>query len=503
MKSFRKSFREILYSLFTLSLLFFSAQTSFSQQVNLELGSAQPDWWSAMWSLEKVDDGSDFVRIKNRWQSTSIHNEAKFLLTGNVSSTWRSAMWQLEKVSGEPGFVRIKNRKTSMYLHNENGKLEEGAIQPNWWSAMWQLEPVSGEPGYFRIKNRFKETYLHIQNQKGYPHYLSPTGIASAYFDYPKPSDGGYREFQVEFEINDVAPDHFWAFQFQFQSDNGGYLGFQSNTAGYRVQFSIWDAIGADAAPNGRADAFGHEGEGYACSLLFNWEAGRRYRLTLKRAREDASYAWWSTTVTDLSSGQESLVGTIKTPKSWGGLRNSNSTFVEYFGKQDQKLHPCSDLGYTRALVVFPVLIASNGARVRPTSQSFKTYGPCYNDASIVNLGSEYRVETNMGNAPMPIGTDIGFNPPPREFNFSVANKSIWLISFRTYTAEEGWSVWKNVDAGSTGTIRKTGLVTNYDIEYKDVTAWKEIPGTPVMSTTPRDQSFVVSGNTFSGISMD
>ncbi len=94
------------------------------QEATVDAGAVLPNWWSADWTLEKVDN-SDFYRIKNRW---------------------------------------VKDGKTTYCLHNQNGKIEAGAIQPNWWSAQWKLIPV-GDNKHYRIQNRwYPDRYLHIQN---------------------------------------------------------------------------------------------------------------------------------------------------------------------------------------------------------------------------------------------------------------------------------------------------------------------------------------------------
>lgn len=176
MKSFRKIAKNLMLGWVALAMLFVSSQSLFSQHAYLELGKIESAWYSAMWSKEAVKDAPGYVRIKNRWKSTDLHNEFGMLLVGQTTSDWWSAMWELEPVSGSPGFFRIKNRNGGTYLHNEAGKIDLGKIQPNWWSAMWQWEPVSGETQYFRIKNRNTGTYLHNQNQKAY----TPTAKSSS-----------------------------------------------------------------------------------------------------------------------------------------------------------------------------------------------------------------------------------------------------------------------------------------------------------------------------------
>ena len=92
--------------------------------------------------------------------------------------------------------------------------------------------------------------------------------------------------------------------------------------------------------------------------------------------------------------------------------------------------------------------------------------------------------------------------PQSTNYAFSVDNKSIWLISFRT-KVKGSWSSWKNVNAGSSGSISRTGSVEDYQIQYKDIATWKDIPGKPAISSSPGSQTFIVSGSTFTGIKMN
>ena len=173
MKTFRKIAKNRMAGLMVLMILLVSSQTSFSQQVQLELSKIETDWWSAQWSKETVKEASGYIRLKNRWKSTYIHNEAGALVTGKTASSWWSAMWQLESVSG--GY-RIKNRNTQTYLQQINGKLKLGEIRTSWQNPMaqqnakWLVVPVNGESGYFHIINVGNGMFLHNENQKLSPY---------------------------------------------------------------------------------------------------------------------------------------------------------------------------------------------------------------------------------------------------------------------------------------------------------------------------------------------
>ncbi len=119
-----------------------------NQQGDVTTGPVEPGMWSAIWSLESVS-GTDYFRLRNRWKKTYLHVQNGPLALGTVEPGWWSAMWSLERVSGTD-FFRLKNRWEKTYLHVQNGPLlEAGAVEPGWWSAMWTLEsfPQAWERG--------------------------------------------------------------------------------------------------------------------------------------------------------------------------------------------------------------------------------------------------------------------------------------------------------------------------------------------------------------------
>lgn len=124
-----------------------------------------------------------------------------------------------------------------------------------------------------------------------------------------------------------------------------------------------------------------------------------------------------------------------------------------------------------------------------------------YPHAVATGTNTANTAKTGMNEEPLNDGSSLYYNPPPREYNFAVTNSSMWLVSFRVYSAK-GWSNWTDVNMGGSISITHEGLATNYEIQYKDIAAWKSIPVTSVMSDTPKDQSFTITGNTLTGIKM-
>ena len=110
------------------------------QEPTPDAGAVEPGWWSKDWVIE--DAGGGFVRIKNRWRGTYMHNQKGALTSGDIQPGWHSAQWALE-ATGD-GYHRIKNRWKGTYLHTQNTQLELGDVQPNWYSAQWKLQGYKG-----------------------------------------------------------------------------------------------------------------------------------------------------------------------------------------------------------------------------------------------------------------------------------------------------------------------------------------------------------------------
>jgi len=93
------------------------------------------------WMLEPVE-GSPFVRIRSRvdfGEDLYLHIEHGRLELGEIEPGWWSAMWTLQPV--DDGFYRIQNRwKPDQYIHIEHGDVEVGQAPPGWWSAMWKFD---------------------------------------------------------------------------------------------------------------------------------------------------------------------------------------------------------------------------------------------------------------------------------------------------------------------------------------------------------------------------
>ncbi|HKU38455.1 MAG TPA: DUF3472 domain-containing protein [Polyangiales bacterium] len=133
-----------------------------------------------------------------------------------------------------------------------------------------------------------------------------------------------------------------------------GYMGLQTSTAcsgrvrgsstcpswcarcptplGKQAIFSIWDATWASST--GIAREFGDEGTGYQTIISYEWKANRPYLFSVRRVSEPnpETGTVWTGFVTDVMTGQETEIGTINAPHTFGKLKRGIANFTEYYG---------------------------------------------------------------------------------------------------------------------------------------------------------------------------
>ncbi|MGI9033304.1 MAG: DUF3472 domain-containing protein [Acidimicrobiales bacterium] len=142
------------------------------------------------------------------------------------------------------------------------------------------------------------------------------------------------------------AATYFWAHQFALQDGQGGYLGLQTRgnradgTVGKMAIFSLWDATGAEGRGVVR---FSGEGEGWSARIPYLWSLGSTYRLSVAAA----AGSWWSASVTDPTTGENQVIGSLQAPPGWGGLRPWSIMWTEYYGPP---LARCADLAPVSAV---------------------------------------------------------------------------------------------------------------------------------------------------------
>ncbi len=91
---------------------------------------------NTVWAIEKIPNSSE-VRIKHLPSGNYLHaeNDEQYPTVGPIQPGWWSAMWSVELI--DEGFYLINNKYRGTYLHTENGELEMGPIKRGWHSAHW------------------------------------------------------------------------------------------------------------------------------------------------------------------------------------------------------------------------------------------------------------------------------------------------------------------------------------------------------------------------------
>ena len=115
-----------------------------------------------------------------------------------------------------------------------------------------------------------------------------------------------------------------------------GYLGLQRGGTQFndQLQFSMWDRDGVDAVvvetgERAFCTTFGHEGHGAQCRVDYPWEVDRpyRFRVEIEDSGEGSQVSAW---VTDIVTGEQRFIGTLRGPKQGGRV----ALFVEDFARQ-------------------------------------------------------------------------------------------------------------------------------------------------------------------------
>ncbi|MBC6993353.1 RICIN domain-containing protein [Neolewinella lacunae] len=97
----------------------------------------------------------------------------------------------------------------------------------------------------------------------------------------------------------------------------------------------------------------------------------------------------------------------------------------------------------------------------------------------------------------------------PQYHSFTVTNKSMWDVSFRVlFNGAKDWTSWTDLKAGlNASTAYLTGeanqTIRDYEIQWKDIMAWKQFPGGMPIIPDNSSMHVTISGNTLTGIKID
>jgi len=174
----------------------------------------------------------------------------------------------------------------------------------------------------------------------------------------------------------EVSPKMYWEAGWHWDNvSDGGYGGIQSKgiladgTISDLAIFSIWNGLGAIAGAGAGCTAFGGEGIGYSCRIPITLIAGNKYEISFG---VDATRGpqWWIATISDLTKGTKSVIGSIETNSRIAKASNWNN-FIEYWGQSV----PCDAVGAASAKFYVPT---SNNPDVEIFSPRFsRPAQPC------------------------------------------------------------------------------------------------------------------------------
>ena len=174
----------------------------------------------------------------------------------------------------------------------------------------------------------------------------------------------------------EVSPNMYWDAGWHWDNvPDGGYGGIQSKgiladgTISDLAIFSIWNGLGAIPGAGAGCTAFGGEGIGYSCRIPITLIAGNKYEISfgVDTARGPQ---WWIATISDLTKGTTSVIGSIETNSKIAKATNWNN-FIEYWGQAV----PCDAVGAASAKFYVPT---SNNPDVEISSPRFsRPAQPC------------------------------------------------------------------------------------------------------------------------------
>jgi hypothetical protein len=174
----------------------------------------------------------------------------------------------------------------------------------------------------------------------------------------------------------EVSPQMYWEAGWHWDNvPDGGYGGIQSKgiladgTISDLAIFSIWNGLGAIPGAGAGCTPFSGEGIGYSCRTPITLIAGNKYeiRFGVDTARGPQ---WWIATISDLTKGAKSVIGSIETNSRIAKASNWNN-FIEYWGQSV----PCDAVGAASAKFYVPT---SNNPDVEISSPRFsRPAQPC------------------------------------------------------------------------------------------------------------------------------
>jgi hypothetical protein len=188
------------------------------------------------------------------------------------------------------------------------------------------------------------------------------------------------------------------------ESPNGSaYMGIQTNgeAGSYRGKVAIFSVFGAaiSAEVGSRGSWCKLEGNGFdgyahsvgsTCRVPLNWQAGEEYTVKTELIAGDSTTYTWQASVRNLSTGQELIIGKIKTPVSWARIQGYLINNTEYYSAGRAEC----DAPYSK--VVFGLPKVNSWYTPSSNRSYYGTYRGC--NQSFINTVSGGSIRHEMGN---------------------------------------------------------------------------------------------------------
>jgi hypothetical protein len=102
------------------------------------------------------------VTLKNKSTNKFLKENNGNLMTDLQRET--NSQWLIERIDEESQFIRIKNKISGNYLHiqNQNGSIELSVAPSGWWSSHWLIYGLQGSN--FLIGNRWQQIHIAEDN---------------------------------------------------------------------------------------------------------------------------------------------------------------------------------------------------------------------------------------------------------------------------------------------------------------------------------------------------
>jgi hypothetical protein len=227
---------------------------------------------------------------------------------------------------------------------------------------------------------------------------ITPGGLAYIHFYWPtspvyENGQTGFYNFDVNLTIEEAPKkgSYYWAHQFKFKEPgDGGYMGLQLVNENKIAIFSIWNALEAEASPDGYKVEFSGEGEGWSVRIPFEWEKGITYTLRtwiIGSSNDPNKDEWWGAWIINQDTKEETYIGKIKVPGSWNWLDSWSVSWVEYFGT----VKDCDSLPYAKVRFEYPY---ADDKTVEPTNMYTEIGDRCTKYTKITKIKHGCIMET-------------------------------------------------------------------------------------------------------------